>query len=80
MAGTDGQHVDGFELLSLPGPALDAVARAVKSKGSLLRTSTVCRDAVLATCKFASLKVPRSCRSHRELLQISRRTSLSSEG
>jgi hypothetical protein len=49
------QHVDDG-LSSLPAPALEAVALAVKSKGSLLRTSTVCRDAVLAACKVASLK------------------------
>jgi hypothetical protein len=63
MAGTDDQHVDGFELLTLPGPALEAVARAVKSKGSLLRSNTMSRDAVLTTCKSASLKVPRSCKT-----------------
>jgi hypothetical protein len=56
MAEIDSQRVDdGFELLALPGPALDAVARAVKPKGSLLRTSTACRDAVLAACKVAKL-------------------------
>jgi hypothetical protein len=46
-----------FDLLALPGPALEAVARAVRPNGSLLRTNTACRDAVLATCTHAELRV-----------------------
>jgi hypothetical protein len=49
--------VDAFDLLALPSPAVEAVARAVKPKGSLLRTSSACRDAVLATCKVAQLGI-----------------------
>jgi hypothetical protein len=75
MGETKSQHLDaGFDLLSLPGPALDAVARAVKPKGSLLRTSSACRDAVLATCKVAQLAIfgdetPGQVKAHQHLLR-----------
>jgi hypothetical protein len=39
--------VDAFDLLALPSPAVEAVARAVKPKGSLLRTSSACKVAQL---------------------------------
>jgi hypothetical protein len=57
MAPQDEQCLDCLDLQALPAPALQAVVSAIGAKGGLLRTSSVCRDAVLAACKLATLRL-----------------------
>jgi hypothetical protein len=57
MAEQKRKSLERVDLQALPAPALQAVVTALKAKGGLLRTSTVCRDAVLAACKVATLQL-----------------------
>jgi hypothetical protein len=51
------QSLGWFDLQALPAPALQAVVLALDANGGLLRTSTVCRDAVLGACEVATLQL-----------------------
>jgi hypothetical protein len=65
-----------LDLQALPAPALQAVVSALEAKRGLLRTSSVCRDAVFAACKGALLQLHvnkdrslRELKAHQPLLQ-----------
>jgi hypothetical protein len=76
MAEQKRERLECFDLQALPAPALHAVVSALNRKGGLLRTSTFCRDSVLAACKVAKLELhvnkdqsPKELKAHHPLLK-----------